>query len=151
VGAEAVAGELGEGEDEVGDGGGVVGKEEVEVEVEGLAGGKCLIVEVESAEDEGAGVVGEAARAFVCGRGGFEKAGVRAGEAVFAREGALAMGEAGDAAEDGAECAAEDVGGFAGWEVDGLAGDERESEGFEAEEEQDIVYCPGSCWGAWPG
>ena len=62
LGAEAVAGELGEREDQVGDGGGV-GIKEVEVEVEGLAGGEGLAVEVEGAEDEGAGVVGETAGA----------------------------------------------------------------------------------------
>ena len=58
--AEAVASELGEGEDQIGDRCGA-GVEEVEVEVKGLAGGEGLGVEVEGAEDEGTRMVGEAA------------------------------------------------------------------------------------------
>ncbi len=142
LGAEAVASELGEGEDEVGDGGGV-GIEEVEVEVKQLAGGNGLVVEVEGAEDEGSRMVGETAGAFAAGGGRFEKAGVGAGETVVACMGVVTVGKAGDAAEDGAECAAEDVGGFAGREVDGLAGDEGEAQGFEAEE-QNLVYAAGA-------
>ena len=134
LGAEAVAGKLGEGEDEVGDGGGV-GVEEVQVEVEGLAGREGLGVEVEGAKDKGAGVVGEAAGASVSSGGGFEEASVGASEVVGAGVGVGAIGWAGDAAEDGAERAAENVGGFAGREVDWLAGEEGEAEGFEVEEQ----------------
>ena len=137
---------MGKGKDEVGDDGGV-GIEEVEVEVEGLTRGKGLGVEVEGAEDEGAGMVGETAGAGVHRRGGFEQAGVGASEAVFAGVGVGAMGEAGDAAEDGAECAAQDVGGFTGWEMDGLAGDEGEAKGFEVEEQEVILLSSVDCAG----
>ena len=146
LGAEAVAGELGEGEDEIGDGGGV-GIKEVEVEVKGLAGGETLGVKVEGAEDEGAGVLGEAAGTGVgSGSGRFEEASIRASEAVFAGIGVGTLGEARDATKNGAECAAEDVGGFSGREMDGLACEEGEAERFKVEEQK--VSLTEFDWGA---
>ena len=58
MGTQAFAGELGKGENEVGEGGGIC-VEEIEIEVEWLGGLKGLAVEVEGAEDEGAGMVGK--------------------------------------------------------------------------------------------
>jgi hypothetical protein len=52
----------------------------------------------------------------------------------------LAVGKAGDAAEDGAERATENIGGFTGGKVNGLEGEEREAEGIEAKEQDDLVY-----------
>lgn len=137
---QAVAGELGKGEDEIRDGGGVC-VEEVEVEMEGLARGESLAVEVDGAEDEGAWVIGKAAGAGGSGRrsGRFEKTRVGAGGAVFAALRALAVRETGDAAEDGAEGAAQDVGRFTFGKVNGFAGDEAEAERFKAKQ-QDSFY-----------
>ena len=130
---QSMAGELGKGEDEIRDGGGVC-VEEVEVEMEGLAGGEGLAVEMDGAEDEGARVVGETTGPWG-GSGRFKEAGVGAGDALGATLRAWAVWEAGDAAKDAAECAPEDVGRFAFREMNGFAGEEREAEGLEAEEQ----------------
>ena len=132
--AKAFAGELREGEDEIGDGVGAE-IEEVEVEVEGLAGSECLTVEVGGAEDKRARPIGETAGSGTSG-GGFKHPGVGTLGAHFASGRRLALREASDMAEDSAECAAQNVGRFAFGEVDGVAREEGEPQGMQLDEQR---------------
>ena len=119
AGAEAFGGSFGEGLAQKIQGR-VVDLEEMEIEVEGLAGGDGAAVEVGGAKDVGPGAVGEAAGTGV-ERLGLEEAGVGCGAGLTEAE----QGES--------EGAAEDVGGFAGGKADGVPRDKGEAERIEAE------------------
>ena len=120
--SHAFTGQRREGEDEVGKHFGFV-REDVQVEVERLAGVDDLAVQMAGAEDEGAGGICQSAGAFAIshGRKDFD---VRAGVADVTSGGVATFGYAGDLPENDSQRAAQNVGGFAGREKKRFTRDE---------------------------